>query len=412
MRKLLITFCFLSIAARVQALETTTYDATCVSKSESTPLRQTIVIVDESAVATGPNSDRENLRWKRPLLDIADATENVGHGNLTPHEHIIVYLARKNGAEIAPVFVGCSPNISEAERHKLEENDSTIGNWFTGGTAKIIATARSSFKDRLADAIGVISRAAAEPAGAKELPGSLLRSIVSSPRLFELSVGIPRIVFISALNLIENPVWPTAAAAREAGFDLGQQSSLDLHRAEVYVVALQGASNQNLRLFFEAFLLRSRGQLVGWRSDGISQLLAPPVDLRVFGGTFQMGDVAAPVQVRISLDSQGNLVNSWIEITTGRSLATPIIGKAICQTSDACEIKGGQILSQAWNPDQSANPVFNPKFAWSGLRFFEMSLKGKVGAIRIWDPKAKVQMGDRKNEDFQFSVDRTNGQLF
>ncbi|WP_398470218.1 hypothetical protein [Tardiphaga sp.] len=413
---LLVVALLLAFAAPAHALELVRYDEACRSTGRVS-LRQTLVIVDEALVASGPDAAVPNQRWTRALLEVADGLPGGQRGTMNPGEQIKIFLARQEGTELSPVFVGCSPNLSVEQRNKLEEGGSALNDFFTGGAAKRIENARKAYENALVRSFTAISFAKQElvkqTAGKPPMPGSLLRAMASSPRLIDLSEGIPRIVVFSGFQLADKADWPNQKAAREAGMELATNANVDFQRAEVHVIGFPANGSPHLKAFAEAFLLRARGLLVGWRSDGVPQLLPAPTDIRVFGGTVQMGDVLAPVQVRLAVDAQGNLVNSWIEVTTGRSLATPISGKAICKTADACEVKGdGRLMGQAWNPDPGERPVFNQQFAWSGLRYFEMSFNGNSGAVRIWDPSAKIQMGDRQMDDFKFAVQRTEHQQF
>ncbi len=416
MLKLTLALAFLvsGFATSSLALELVTFPRTCKTLTgEMAPLRQTIVILDESVVQKGDGAEKGNLIWKRALLEIADLVEGTTSGNLDPHERLTIYLARRDGSELAPVFSGCSPNISTAQRQALDEHSSFLDWVFTGGPAKALQSNKSDYKDALADATAEVLRATSADTQ-KGSPGSLLRAMATASRLVDLSFGVPRVVVISPLDLGQAENWNSVREAKAAGFELGAKAALDLERAEVHIVVLNSVSNQYLRSFAEAFFLRSRGLLSGWRTEGLPQLPAVPAIVKVFGGVVQIGDVPAPVQLRIAFDAQGTLVNSWIEVTTGRSIATPISGKALCQSPDNCEIKGdGTLMGQAWNPDPKEEPVFDPNFAWSGLRYFEMSLKGEEGTVRIWDPKvAHIQMGGRQVEDFRFEVHLTDNQRF
>ena len=413
MRKITIgaAILLLHLLRNADAMEVANYQQGCIGAKEmSAPLRQTIVVLDEAAVEGG-TSNSHGSAWKQPLLTIADAVDSTPRGSMIPHEHLTIYLARQSGSELAPVFAGCSPNISESQREKLNK-DTSFFNWaFTGGAAREIEQARSGYKDALADAMRLIEKNAIPQPDKKA--GGLLRSLSTAPHLVDLGLGIPRILIISPLNLVENQTWANERAARDAGFELGANLGIDLQRAELHILAIRSTPSPHLRGFVEAFFLRSRAFLAGWRTDGVPQLLSPPVDVKVFGGAVEMGEIAPPVQIRIAFDSQGTLVNSWIEITKGRSLATPVSGKAICKSKDVCEIKGdGSLLGQAWNPDRNKDPVFNEQFAWSGLRYFEMSYSGNSGKVRIWDPNVRIRIGDRQMEDFKFSVDRTEKQQF
>lgn len=401
-----------TIVKSAGALELVKYDRPCLDHGDpGNPLRQTIVILDEGLVGRGPNADKDNLRWKRVLLEIADAIQAQPSSNLMPHERLSLYLWRADGSELTPVFLGCSPNISEQQRLSEEKGTSFISWALTGGPSKTIENSKEGFRNAMADAIAQIDRLKPNRPGS---PAAMVQALSNASRLVDLNDGLPRIVFISPFLITGETKWRSTAEAMNAGFDLGTQAQLDLRRAEVYAVVLRSPSNDYLRSFISAFLLKSRGLLADWRTDGAPQFLPPPRVAKVFGGAVQIGDVQAPVQIRIAFDEQGTLVNSWIEVTTGRSLATPISGKAICKSADSCEVKGdGNLMGQAWNPDPRDEPSFDPQFGWSGLRYFELDYSGQSGRVRIWDPKVgKIQMGDRQLEDFRFPVVITDNQRF
>lgn len=399
------------VAAPAAAFETVVFDRACaVSADGVAPLRQTIVVLDEAAVSKPGGPDR-NGDWRKALLEIAGAVDGF-QANLAPHERLEIFLARSDGSELTPVFSGCSPTISDAQRRKLEATNTFLSWAFTGGPAKTLESNAADYKNALADAVKVVLKMGSRAGPAAE--GSLLRAIATTPRLVDLAHGVPRIVVISPLDIVAQPRWASVKEARQAGFDLAAKAGVDFQRAEIHVVALSAAPHRYLRDFAEAFFLRSRGYLAGWRTGGLPQLPPPPVEVRVFGGTVAMGEVQGPVQIRVAYDAQGTLINSWIEVTTGRSLATPISGKSICRAKDVCVVQGdGKLMGQAWNPEVGGEPVFDPQFAWSGLRYFELTYQGADGTVRIWDPKVGgIQMGDRRQVDFRFSVHSTNNQQF
>jgi hypothetical protein len=403
----------LSFAGPTCALDLTRHEAPChLQNRPEAILRQSVIVIDESIIVAGANAIQENQRWLRVALEVADGLPGGQRGTMNPSERISVFLARQDGSELAPIFLGCSPNLGAEERRKMEADSSSVGNFFSGGPAKQIADGRKNYENALVRAFGAASR---EKNDSKNpaMPGALLRALSSAPRLVDMSFGIPRIVLITPFSLTAKADWRSQKEAREAGFELGAQAGLDLQRAEVHVVGTHPNANPFLRTFADAFLLRSKGFLASWRSEGLPQLQPTPVDVKVFGGNVQIDAVSAPVQVRVAVDAQGTLVNSWIEVTAGRSLATPISGKAICKTKDACEVKGdGRLMGQAWNTDPGERPVFNAQYAWSGLRYFEMTINDTSGTVRIWDPSASIRMGDRQLDEFKFSVQRTDSQQF
>ena len=397
----------LVVATAVQGQESVRHDAPCRSAAAA-PLRQSIVILDEAAVA-----GLEPSAWTRPILEFADALDSgVPNGAMQPGERLSILVVRRDGSDLATVFVGCSPNISQADREARERNAGTLEKFFQGSVAQRLETERKSFSRALTTAFAIPIKWSRQAGGKSGEPGSFLRALQSAPRLVDLANGMPRVLIVSSFDVgVAIPASPRAA--RELGFEVGAKSGIDLKRAEVYVTAAGAPIEAQTQAFAHGFLLRSRGHLAGWRARGLPPLLNAPVSVSIYGGTVKWADVNAPVLIRIAADAQGELVNSWIEVTTGASKAAPISGKALCRSETSCEIRGdGRLLGQSWNPDGGEKPVFLPDYPWSGLRYFELIETGGAGVVRIWDPSATLLVGGEKAEEFKFSVQRTRAVQF
>ena len=176
------------------------------------------------------------------------------------------------------------------------------------------------------------------------------------------------------------------------------------------------AANQYIRDFADAMLLGSKGLLSGWRTDGLPPLLAAPVAVRHFGGTIDYAGLPAPIQIRLAFDKAGTLVNSWVEVTVNKAVATPMAGKAICQGTQVCEVNGdGKLFAQAWNTATSNEPKFGEDLPFAGLRYFALSTTKDDAAGRIFDPKARIRLGSDQSglaDDFRFALKTTPGQVF
>jgi hypothetical protein len=138
------------------------------------------------------------------------------------------------------------------------------------------------------------------------------------------------------------------------------------------------------------------------------------VAVRHFGGTIDYAGLPAPIQIRLAFDKAGNLVNSWVEVTISKSVATPMTGKAICQGTQVCEVKGdGKLFGQAWSTAASSEPMFGEDLPFAGFRYFGLSTTKDDAAGRIYDPKAKIRLGsDQTTDDFRFTLKTTPGQVF
>ena len=109
------------------------------------------------------------------------------------------------------------------------------------------------------------------------------------------------------------------------------------------------------------------------------------------------------MQLRFAIDRSGSLVNSWMEVSVLRSVATPMTGKANCKSSDQCEVTGdGNGFSQSWVADVRPTPTFNEKLPFSGLRYFEFNIAQSVLKGRVYDPNAVLR--DKREITFELSA--------
>ncbi len=421
MRAILTAF-FVSLAffpLKVFAYELVRFDEACRrGAGSSAALRQTIVVVDEGALRARDGQPRSaDRRWVRAIVELADAREGVASTNMEAGERLIVMAARADGSELVPLFFGCSPNVSSTERAEREKADSITDKFFGHDTAAQIKRQTEAFQSRILEALTQITQQVDQDDKTNRPINAdgLIRALASAGRLVDLANGVPRVVFITDLRFVDPSKLGDREGARKLGFDWAAKANLDLSRAEVYVLNFGDPSKQYLRDFTEAFLLGSKGLLSGWRTDGLPTLLGGPVIVRHFGGTIDYAGLPVPVQVRLAFDKSGTLVNSWIEVTMNKSVATPITGKAICQGTQVCEVKGdGKLFGQAWSTALSSEPRFGDDLPFAGLRYFEMSTTKEDAAGRIFDPKAKIRLGSDQSlaDDFRFTVKTTPGQVF
>ena len=417
-RILALIFVFtLGSASSAGAQELIRHEATC--KGAPPSVRQTIIVLDDAAISREPLGHPSHLAWTRPVLDAVDLLNTGASGRLAPQERVSILLARRSTGDLAQVFVGCSPNLDAAEIEKMRSERSSISAFIFGSLEKDLEARRKGFDGSVRDSFAQMRRAVGEsPVSATNDLKGLVPALRLLSQAIDLSLGAPRIVLISPLTM--NPgAFADMKAARIAGFADGADAGVDFHRAEIAIIGATGSSDPKAKAYTESFFLRSKALVIGWRTDGLPPLTGIPTKIYFFGGSVDYGDISAPVQIRIAADSSGNLVNSWIEVTAGRSLASPITGKAICRTRDACEIKGdGRLLGQAWNPDPKERPAFDPQFAWTGMRFFEMKIEGNAARAKISDPLVSgvnlplANGGTKLIDAFMIDVRSTEGQQF
>ena len=220
-----------------------------------------------------------------------------------------------------------------------------------------------------------------------------MRLLPEFGRSFDIANGIPRVVIFSPLKLKSEHA-SDRKSARELGFHDAIAMRADLKRAELYIVRGKTEGESTEADYVSALFLGAKARLVAVSGETLPTLQEPPERMAVFGGSTDYGQVKAPMQVRVAVDRTGTLVNSWVEVTVERAVATPLTGKAICKNSglDDCEIKGdGKEFAQSWvaDPDPS-KPTFDEKLPFSGLRWFEFtSSKGGLSG-RFYDPMVLI----------------------
>jgi hypothetical protein len=370
-----------------------------------------LVVFDEAIVSQVPD---ENLKWTRILVEAADARD-TSVGTLGARERFSIFVARRDGTELLPLFVGCSPNVSSSEFERMKSQDSAVDRFLGHDSEARRKSSRDEFANALARALGQIRKQASDIGAQPTRPGTLIHALQNAGHLVDLNQGVPRFVMITPFTLDPTQV-QDIRSARKSGFETAERTQVDLGRAEVYI---SGANLTDAALeFARAFVLGSKGSLIGVRSDGLPRLQPEPADVRVYAGFIDYVGQRVPVQLRFVTTSQGDLVNAWIEATVSQTVATPIGGKAICQGGN-CEVRGDGRFAQVWFLDPQNDPTSSDrrKFPFAGARNFEMMLDAKGAKGRVWDPKVFFVSSDEqhaplKAEELRFEIERKEGFRF
>jgi hypothetical protein len=397
-------------ALAAPAYEVVRQEASCGTPRDPRSLRQTLIVIDESVVS---EQHENNQRWTKIVVEASDARE-VSTGTLGARERLSILVARRDGTELVPLLVGCSPNISAAEFDRMKAQDSTLDRFLGRDAEARRKMARDDFASALARALTQVQRRAAEIASQPLRPGSLVRALQNAGHLVDLNQGIPRFILVTSFS-VDAAQAPDVPAARQAGFQIAERSGVDFGRAEVYIA---GASLTDAALeLARAFVLGAKGSLVAVRSDGVPRLLPEPTSVRVYAGFVDYVGQRVPVQLRFAVTAQGDLVNSWIETTLLRTTATPINGKALCRPDGACEVRGDGRFAQVWFPDPHNEPADRTKMPFGGARNFEMMVDNAGAKGRVWDPKVVFVGEDQqhatlKSEELRFEIERKEGLQF
>jgi hypothetical protein len=432
-------------------------------------LRHTFVLIDERTLMPSDESERAeadetllNDGVRESVLAFADPLQATQTGATDYRERVTLLLVPRSGAAAEVLFEGCVPGLSPDELAEARQGGSAIESFFTGGLDQRLQNDRDEFRRRVALALGKAAREAegeATPYSGNLAEGSLVASLRASGQLINADEGLPRIVILSNLARIDLGEARTREAAREQGFRDGAQAGLDLGRSEVHVFLVDGRQSALARDYAEAFFLTQQGRLLSWSGDRPTNLPPAPVSVARFEGEarFVAPDWTPPVWVRIALDRNGSLVNSWITLRGNVNRSTPFSGIRSCNSEDACTLRADETgFAQVWRnfpdfeleaitpaptagpvppPDMGtgpasrdagqggassgaspspapsvpaaasicradqAQPEFCPHYPFVGVRSWEMTVEEQSLTGRLFDPSG-LQIGlDRNNKE-------------
>jgi hypothetical protein len=385
-----------SFCSEATAFETVISEAPCRLAGFARPLRQTVVIIDEDAVETptGGKPSEVNRRVNRAVLSMAGVLDGQTGMLSAPRERVTVLMARQDGSDLVRVFSGCPPLYSQDEIAQIEKDSSSATGqlWkFIGRDARSqIEKDRNAFQSSLLQAIVEATKLKSQkPAANEDREGlAFLRAIGLARGAFDLGEGVPRILIISPMRPpIINDI-TDVKTAREKGFQAAAKVGADLQRAEMYITGLS-AGSRFARDFAHSFFLGSKGQVIAASGETLPAFLDPARSVHVFGGFIDYVGVKVPMQLRLAIDRSGSLVNSWVEVSVLRPVATPLSGKAVCKGADliSCEVQGdGKGFGQSWVADVKAEPTFDEKLPFSGVRHIEFSTSADGLKGRAFDP--------------------------
>jgi hypothetical protein len=392
-------------------LETVVVDSSCRVEGLARPLRQTIVLIDQAAIESKPAGDvgEINRRWINRVLSIAGVQEGQPSTIVAPRERISVVVARQDGSDLIRAFSGCSPTYSSSEITELKKLSlgikGQVDRFFGRDIENRIDSERKSFRSKLTSALAEVTKISGS-ARAGDDGGSFLQSLTLLSRQLDLSEGVPRIILVSPMRFSALQNISDEKSARALGFETAEKLGADLQRAEVYITGMSSQTSKFVRDFSQAFFLDSKAKLVDASGETMGKTNEAPDRVRVYSGFIDYGGVQVPMQIRLATDRTGSLVNSWVEVTVKRAIATPLTGKAVCKAEDAesCDVKGdGKEFAQLWATDRSGDPKFGDTLPFSGVRFFEFTTTRAGLKGRVWDPLVIIN----KMKDLPFELAHT-----
>lgn len=226
---LLAAACMAYLASLAQAQQTVINDHCPDGEGQHGSLRQTVVIVDGAIISEdgedGPSA--ENQEWRRFASTFIDASSPLVSQLLGPRERVTIAIANADGSGLTPIFTGCVPLVSEEEARLLDQETSTLDEFFGRDWRSLNEKAATAFARaaRLALIRGTAEAIVGKPARTQTFAqGSLVASLRNSPG-FDLSDGLVRYVILSDLGLYD--VQKTdIETARANGFRDAENASL------------------------------------------------------------------------------------------------------------------------------------------------------------------------------------------
>jgi hypothetical protein len=397
------------------ALEVTVSEAACRIEGLARPLRQTVVLIDQSAIepTSALNVGEANRRWIGKILAIAGVQEGQSGILSAPRERLTVVVAQEDGRDLIRVFTGCAPTFSQGEITEMKKSSSGWRGQFERFWGKDVESRiendQKAYRSKLTAALAELPKRPAKKVmerQASPTDNSFLQALSMVAGAFDLSEGIPRIIVISPMNALVVQELSDLRSARSKGFDLAAKVGADLQRAEVYVTGLSRDAGRFAPDFARTFFLGLKGKLVAASGETLPQLAEPPQTVQVFSGFIDYAGINFPMQLRLATDRSGSLVNSWVEVAVKSPVATPLTGKAVCKGGNLenCEVKGdGKDFSQSWVMDIGPDPKFDEALPFSGLRYFEFVTSESGVKGRVYDPIVTLN----KKKDLPFELSRT-----
>jgi hypothetical protein len=360
-------------------------DQFCTMPGMSTPFRQTFILIDEK-VLLGTKSPKEfnekNARTRDAVLAFTDPALAVEYGKSAARERVTLMLAPADGSAPKKIFTGCLPALSSADRQKIKEMESSMSNFFTGGSEQDINEAASSFRSRV---VASLLNAAKENSFEPPSDSRVFQSLAAGGSIYREVQTVPRIIIISDHLLDDVPTDLTKA--RQAGLIFGAKQKTQLGNAEILVVG-DGSQSESARGYLSSAFLAMGANLNSWSQDSesLSATPAPTKILRYSGETFVVGtSYREIINIRIALDQNNQLVNSWA-ILPGSPQGIPMTGGGVCKTDGSCELRSDSgLFAQAWIASRGTDPAFDDAMPFGGMRSWELSLKNEKLHGRIYD---------------------------
>lgn len=376
------------------------FEQYCNLAGFSAPVRQTIVILDEQHVFSedGKSPEERNTPWRQFIGKLLFADAPTLEQNFLPRERVTIYIARKDSAGTRTVFSGCLPFFSLNERTKIGQSAGvmqSVNSFFGTGPVAAAKKGMDLFRIRIGDGFRDALQASALSATSAgrqtaDITSNGPISPLSQGNFVNLAYGIGRIVIYSDMTRFF-PGVSDRVQARKVGLEKGMSASLNLQGAEIYVVGMSGgaAAHDALAMFF----LAARGELLSTGPATALPRFAPaPIQVARYQGSIRYPQTAFPIRIRLALDQNGTLVNSWVSVQTSAEQFSPLHGVLTC-AKDRCTYSGDDVFSQVWNVKRNVSgpPLLDPSMPFGGARSFSFEVENDTAKGAISDSLIKFE---------------------
>ena len=366
----LLATCGAALAAPI------TDDGYCQYQGLPPSLRQTLVIIDGAVVSPETSAPAQaNSVWREFARRFVDALNPTASQLIDARERVTLAVANADGSGLTILFTGCVPLFRKEEQANLEGQTGVLAK-FMGNDWRHSADAAGE-KFRREATLAMIQGLKGVPVGkgdaAPFAQSSLINSIGKSLS-YGLEDGVPRVVIFTDLNLYQFPSADIPTVRRTARVD-AERDGLNLLRTEVHLFGVHGADDGSVSNYLQAFFLEGRGRLDTLTSvTGSLNPSSPPRSVSVFQGTIGFPDAEYPMRMRLAVDGNGTVVDSWVEIQSVESKFVPFSGILTCSTTDACQFTGDNVFAQVWSDNPDPKPEFDAWIPFGGMRNFSFTL--------------------------------------
>ena len=380
----LLSLLFITVSLNFEAIsEEKVSDDFCAERVNlPSPIRQTQIIIDASMItpeANGAKPDESNRLWRQRLVSLLDASDPSALRKWGSREPVTVSIAEADGSGLRPIFSGCMPLYSTAEKRDLNSKTSSfsrfVGRDWESEHEKVIEQFRRSLT------FAVVMAAKDQPARKKS--SSFIKSGLGQAiaRGFNTSLdSSPRVIILTDLDNYKFDINDSKKGRAE-----GKANALgwgaDLGLSEIHILGVSGETSNATKDYLKSLFLASRGNILTMTGiNGALPLKSIPDSLRVYQGTVSFPDTARkdfadfPITMTLSLDKNNRAVNSWIELEMFKSQFVPLEGTLTCLDKFSCKFIDVGDFAQVWSDSPGGEPEFTSLMPFVGFRDISFTL--------------------------------------